>query len=83
MRDTAVQNEDNTIHAKINSKDVRFFFSKIFRRFEFDFCLCEFFSDDSNFWRVWFSITSNVTVHVHVLWLVCTHTIPFRMLLCP
>ena len=24
----------------------------------------------------------NVTVHVLVLWLVCTHTIPFRILLC-
>ena len=28
------------------------------------------------------SITHNVAVHVLVLWTVCAHTIPFRMLWC-
>ena len=32
------------------------------------------------FWCVQSSITRNVAVHVPVLWPVCTHTIPFRML---
>ena len=39
--------------------------------------------NDSNFWCVQSSTTCNETVHVHVLWPVCTHTIPFRMLWCP
>ena len=37
-------------------------------------------------WTLFFvrgSIACNETVHVHVLWPVCTHTIPFRMLVCP
>ena len=37
-----------------------------------------YFLNDSNFWWVQSSITHNVAVHVHVLWPVCTHTIPFR-----
>ena len=41
-----------------------------------------FFLNDSNFWCVQSSITWNETVHVHVLWPVCTHTIPFRMMWC-
>ena len=40
------------------------------------------FLNHSNFWCVQSSITLTVAVHVHVLWLVCTHTIPFRMLWC-
>ena len=47
------------------------------------FVVAEFVSDDSNFWCVRGSITCNETVDVHVLWPVCTDTIPFRMLLCP
>ena len=47
-------------------------------RFEFDFCRCGIC-----FWCVRGSITCNETVDVHVLWPVCTDTIPFRMLLCP
>ena len=46
------------------------------------FVAAEIFLNDSNFWCVRGSITHNVAVHVHVLWLVCTHTIPFRMLWC-
>ena len=41
------------------------------------------FLNDSNFWCVRGSITCNVPVHVPVLWPVCTHKIPFRILLCP
>ena len=59
------------------------FLLELISRFEFDFRRCGIFSDDSNFWCVLDSITCNETVHVHVLWLVCTRTIPFRMLLCP
>ena len=58
-------------------------FCEFFCRFQFDFRRCDFFLNDSNFWCVQSSITHNVAVHVHVLWLVCTHTFPFRMLWCP
>ena len=51
-------------------------------RFEFDFRQCDFLKD-SNFWCVQSSITCNENVHVHVLWPVCTHAIPCRMLWCP
>ena len=44
--------------------------------------LRNFFLNDSNFWCVQSSITCNETVHVLVLWPVCTHAIPFRMLWC-
>ena len=47
------------------------------------FVVVEFFSDDSNFWCVRESNACNETVHVHVLWPVRTHTIPFRMLFRP
>ena len=59
-------------------------FLKLISRFKFDFRRREnFFLNDPNFWCVRGSITCNVTENVHVLWPVCTHTIPFRMLLCP
>ena len=48
-----------------------------------NFVVAKFFLNDSNFWCFQSPITFNETVHVHVLWLVCTHTIPFRMLWCP
>ena len=52
--------------------------------FEFEFCRRgNYFLNDSNFWCVQSSTTSNVAVHVPVLWPVCAHAIPFRMLLCP
>ena len=40
------------------------------------------FLNDSKFWCVQSSITSNETVHVRVLWPDCAHTNPFRMLWC-
>ena len=40
----------------------------------------ENFLNDSNFWCFGNSITHNVAVYVPVLWPVCAHTIPFRML---
>ena len=56
---------------------------ELISRFEFDFRRRgNFFLNDSNFWCVQSSTTCNETVHVHVLWPVCTHTIPFRMLRC-
>ena len=56
---------------------------ELIARFEFDFRRRgNFFSNDSNFWCVQSSTTSNQTVHVHVLWRVCTHTIQIRMLWC-
>ena len=48
---------------------------EIISRFEFDFRRCDFiFLNDSNFWCVQSSTTCNETVHVPVLWPVCTHT---------
>ena len=41
-----------------------------------------FFLDASNSWCVQSSLTHNVAVHVPVLWPVCAHTIPLRMLWC-
>ena len=50
----------------------------------FIFVVAIFFcSNDSNFWCVQSSITCNETVHVHVLWPVHTHTIPFQFWYCP
>ena len=43
-----------------------------------------YFLKDSNFWCVQSSITHTMwAVNMHVLWPVCAHTIPFRMLWCP
>ena len=54
---------------------------ELFSRFQFDLRRCGiFFLNDSIIWCVRSSITHNVAVHVHVLWPVCTHTTPFRML---
>ena len=58
-------------------------FLELISRFEFEFRRCGFFLKDSNFWCVQSSITHNVAVHVLVLWPVCAHTIPLRMLWCP
>ena len=52
-------------------------------KLEFEFRWCgNLFCTIPIFACVRCSITHNVIVHVLVLWLVCTHTIPFRMLLC-
>ena len=59
-------------------------FLELISRFEFEFCRREnFFLNDSNFWCVQSSNTHNVAVHVHVLWPVCAHAIPLRMLWLP
>ena len=42
--------------------------------------LRNFIFERFEFWFVQSSITHNVAVHVHVLWPVCAHTIPLRML---
>ena len=56
---------------------------ELISRFEFDFSSSRnFFLNGSNFWCVQSSTTCNETVHVPVLWPVCAHTIPFRMLWC-
>ena len=52
---------------------------ELISRFEFDFRRREIFLIDSNFWCVQSSITCSESVHVHVLWSVSTHTIPFRI----
>ena len=71
-----------TIRTKINSNDFQEFWELI-SRFESDFRRCGIFSNDSNFRCVRRSVTCNETVHEHVLWPLCTHTVPLRMLLCP
>ena len=58
-------------------------FLKLISRFKFEFRRCGFF-----FWRIRiFGVlkvqSHNVAVHVLVLWPVCDHAIPVRMLLCP
>ena len=59
-------------------------FSELISRFEFEFCRCvNYFFEGFEFFGVQSSITHNVAVHVPVLWPVCAHTIPFRMLWCP
>ena len=51
-------------------------FWELVSRFEFDSSWKLFLLSDSNFRCVRGSITCNVIVHVYVLWLVCTCTIP-------
>ena len=65
---------------EINSNDFGWFLELI-SRFEFDFRRC-----GKYFERFEFLVCSkfnNVAVHVLVLWPVCAHTIPFRVLWCP
>ena len=59
-------------------------FLELINRFEFEFRRRGFFFERFEF-LVCFKVnhTHHVAVHVHVLWLVCAHTIPFRMLWCP
>ena len=70
-----------TMRPEINSNDFGVF--ELTSRFEYDIRRCGIFLNNSNFWCVQSSTTHNVAVHVHVLWPVCAHTIPFRMLCCP
>ena len=71
------------MRAEIISNDFGCFLELI-SRFEFDFLRREnFFLNDSIFLCVQSSITHTVAVHVPVLWPVCAHRIPIRMLLCP
>ena len=59
-------------------------FLELISRFEFDFHRRGNFSSERfELFGVQSSITCNETAHVHVLWPVCTNTIPFRMLWCP
>ena len=59
-------------------------FLELISRFKFEFCRRgKYFLNDSNFRCVQSSTTSNVAVHVPVLWPVCAHAIPFRMLWLP
>ena len=69
--------------AENNLERFRVFFDLI-SRFEFDFCRCGFFLmiQICGVFEVQ-SHAMRLYMYVHVLWLVCTHTIPFRMLLCP
>ena len=52
--------------------NLNFVVAKIIFFERFEFLVCSKFSD-----------THHVAVNVHVLWPVCTHTIPIRMLWCP
>ena len=56
-------------------------FLELISSFEVDFRRCGHFFERFEFLVCsGVSITCNVTEHEHVLWPVCTHTIPFRML---
>ena len=57
-------------------------FLELISRFEFEFRRCGIFLEGFEFFVFQSSTTSNVAVHVPVLWPVCAHTITFRMLWC-
>ena len=58
-------------------------FLELISRFEFDFLHRDFFFERFEFLVCSkFNHTHHVAVHVPVLWPVCAHTIPFRMLWC-
>ena len=78
---TTKRRERNTIRPETSWNDFVFF--GIIQQIRIRFLSLRIFFNDSNFWYVQSSITHNVAVHVHVLWPVCAHTIPFRMLWCP
>ena len=69
---------ESTYHSAENKFERFRGFFELIGRFDFEFCRCgNFFLNDSNFWCVQSSITHNVAVHVHVLWPVCAHRVPF------
>ena len=72
--------EEYTMRPQTNSNDFGVFWN-LLRDSNSIFVAAEIiFLNDSIFWCVQSSITCNETVHMPVLWPVCTHTIPFRML---
>ena len=73
------------IHSSAENQFERFRgFLELISRFEFEFCRRGFFFEGFEFLVCSkFNHTHHVAVNVHVLWPVCTHTIPSRMLLCP
>ena len=72
--------QDFTMRPEINSNDFGFFW-ELSSRFELEFRRRgNYFLKDSNFWCVQSSITHNAAVHVPVLFPVCAHRIPIRML---
>ena len=58
-------------------------FLELIDRFEFDFRRCDIFFERFEFLVCFKSVHVPVAAHVPVLWPVSTHTITFRMLLCP
>ena len=82
-RDVVLQVEHSQYYSAENQFERFRRVLELISRFEFEFRRCDFFLNDSNFWCVQRSITHDVAVHVPVLWPVCAHTIPFRMLWCP
>ena len=68
-----------TMPPETNSND--FGSLKFISRFKFEFfSLRKSFFEGFEFFGVQSSTTCNATVHVPVLWPVCAHAIPFRML---
>ena len=67
----------HTMPPETNSKDFGVFWNELADSNSI-FVVAKFFFE--NFWCVQSSTTHSLAVHVHVLWPVCTHTIPFRML---
>ena len=69
-------------HSRPNKFERFWWFLELIGRFEFEFCRRGnyIFLIDSIFWCVQSSITHNVAVHVPVMWPVCAHRIPIRML---
>ena len=66
---------EDTIRPKINSNDFGSFWNQLADSNSIFLSLRKlYFLNDSNFWCVQSSVTHNVAVHVHVLWLVCAHT---------
>ena len=72
-----------TMRPEINSNDFGVFGINLQIRIRISSSRKLYFLNDSNFWCVQSSITHHVAVHVPVLWPVCSHTIPFRMLWLP
>ena len=76
-----VDNYRNTIPPEINSNDFGGFWSKLADSNSI-FVVAEilFFFERFEYWCDQSSFIHNAAVHVHVLWPVCTHAIPFRIL---
>ena len=76
--------EDDRYHARRNQLERFRVFLELMTRFEFEFRRRGNFFEGFEFLVCSkFNHTHHLAVNVHVLWPVCTHTIPLRMLLCP